>query len=66
MFVAKAIKKSFDNSQNFLNKIVIPALKNNSFEIVSKAFKKLYDCAPHEITSIAGIFYKNLLILKSA
>ena len=66
MFVAKAIKKSFDNSENFVNKIVIPALKNNSFEIVSKAFKKLYDCAPHEITSIAGIFYKNLLILKSA
>lgn len=66
LFVAKAIKKSFDNSENFVNKIVIPALKNNSFEIVSKAFKKLYDCAPHEITSIAGIFYKNLLILKSA
>ena len=66
IFVAKAIKKSFDNSENFLNKIVIPALKNNSFEIVSKAFKNLYDCAPHEITSIAGIFYKNLLILKSA
>lgn len=66
IFVAKAIKKSFDNSENFVNKIVIPALKNNSFEIVSKAFKKLYDCAPHEITSIAGIFYKNLLILKSA
>lgn len=66
MFVAKAIKKSFDNSENFVNKIVIPALKNNSFEIVSKAFKNLYDCAPHEITSIAGIFYKNLLILKSA
>ena len=66
LFVAKAIKKSFDNSENFLNKIVIPALKNNSFEIVSKAFKNLYDCAPHEITSIAGIFYKNLLILKSA
>lgn len=66
IFVAKAIKKSFDNSENFLNKIVIPALKNNSFEIVSKAFKNLYDCAPHEITSIAGIFYKNLLVLKSA
>lgn len=66
IFVAKAIKKSFDNSENFLNKIVIPALKNNSFEIVSKAFKNLYDCAPHEITTIAGIFYKNLLILKSA
>lgn len=66
LFVAKAIKKSFDNSENFVNKIVIPALKNNSFEIVSKAFKKLYDCAPHEITSIAGIFYKNLLVLKSA
>ena len=66
IFVAKAIKKSFDNSENFVNKIVIPALKNNSFEIVSKAFKNLYDCAPHEITSIAGIFYKNLLILKSA
>lgn len=66
LFVAKAIKKSFDNSENFVNKIVIPALKNNSFEIVSKAFKNLYDCAPHEITSIAGIFYKNLLILKSA
>lgn len=66
IFVAKAIKKSFDNSENFVNKIVIPALKNNSFEIVSKAFKKLYDCAPHEITSIVGIFYKNLLILKSA
>lgn len=66
MFVAKAIKKSFDNSENFVNKIVIPALKNNSFEIVSKAFKNLYDCAPHEITSIAGIFYKNLLVLKSA
>lgn len=66
LFVAKAIKKSFDNSENFVNKIVIPALKNNSFEIVSKAFKNLYDCAPHEITSIAGIFYKNLLVLKSA
>lgn len=66
IFVAKAIKKSFDNSENFVNKIVIPALKNNSFEIVSKAFKNLYDCAPHEITSIAGIFYKNLLVLKSA
>lgn len=66
IFVAKAIKKSFDNSENFLNKIVIPALKNNSFEIVSKAFKNLYDCAPHEITNIAGIFYKNLLVLKSA
>lgn len=66
MFVAKAIKKNFDNSENFVNKIVIPALKNNSFEIVSKAFKKLYDCAPYEITSVAGIFYKNLLILKSA
>lgn len=65
LFVAKAIKKSFDNSENFVNKIVIPALKNNSFEIVSKAFKNLYDCAPHEITSIAGIFYKNLLVLKS-
>lgn len=66
IFVAKAIKKSFDNSENFVNKIVIPALKKNSFEIVSKAFKNLYDCAPHEITSIAGIFYKNLLVLKSA
>ena len=29
IFVAKAIKKSFDNSENFVNKIVIPALKNN-------------------------------------
>lgn len=66
IFVAKAIKKSFDNSENFVNKIVIPALKKNSFEIVCKAFKNLYNCTPHEITTIAGIFYKNLLILKSA
>lgn len=66
IFVAKAIKKSFDTSEIFVNKIIIPAIKNNSFDIVSKAFKKLYDCAPHEITSIAGIFYKNLLVLKSA
>ena len=66
IFVAKAIKKSFDNSENFLNKIVIPALKKNSFEIVCKAFKNLYNCTPHEITTIAGIFYKNLLVLKSA
>lgn len=66
MFVAKAIKKSFNNSENFVNKIVIPALKKNSFEIVCKAFKNLYNCTPHEITTIAGIFYKNLLILKSA
>lgn len=66
IFVAKAIKKSFDNSENFVNKIVIPALKKNSFEIVCKAFKNLYNCTPHEITTIAGIFYKNLLVLKSA
>lgn len=66
IFVAKAIKKSFDNSENFVNKIVIPALKKNSFEIVCKAFKNLYNCTPHEITTIVGIFYKNLLILKSA
>lgn len=66
IFVAKAIKKSFDNSENFVNKIVIPALKKNSFEIVCKAFRNLYNCTPHEITTIAGIFYKNLLILKSA
>lgn len=66
LFVAKAIKKSFGNSENFVNKIVIPALKKNSFEIVCKAFKNLYNCTPHEITTIAGIFYKNLLILKSA
>lgn len=66
MFVAKAIKKSFGNSENFVNKVVIPAIKKNSFDIASKAFKKLYDCVPYEITSIAGIFYKNLLLLKSA
>ncbi|MEG0236565.1 hypothetical protein [Cetobacterium sp.] len=66
IFVARAFTKGFGNSENFVNKTVIPALENNSFDLVCKAFKNLYNCAPYEITSIAAIFYKNLLILKSA
>lgn len=66
IFVAKAFTKGFGNSENFVNKTVIPAIENNSFDLVCKAFKNLYNCAPYEITSIAAIFYKNLLILKSA
>lgn len=65
IFVAKAVQKSFGNSKNFVNTIVIPSIKKNSFDTTCKAFKSLYACAPYEITSIAGVFYKNLFILKN-